>query len=134
MSTFASKISKSTAEKTYVTNPTLDPKLYPPAAQKFFDTFEQKFGHFPEPYAIYGYEAMKVALLAVQNAGDKGNDRQAVIDAFFKINDRDSVARQVLDRRERRHDALRLRREPRRVGQARVRQGPQGPDGILITG
>ncbi len=91
VSTFASKISKSTAEKTYVTNPTLDPKLYPPAAQKFFDTFEQKFGHFPDPYALYGYEAMKVALLAVQNAGDKGNDRQAVIDAFFKIRDRDSA-------------------------------------------
>ena len=34
---------------------------------------------------------MKVALLAIQNAGDKGNDRQAVIDAFFKIKDRDSV-------------------------------------------
>ena len=28
---------------------------------------------------------------AIQNAGDKGNDRQAVIDAFFKIKDRDSV-------------------------------------------
>jgi branched-chain amino acid transport system substrate-binding protein len=91
VSTFASKISKSTAAKTYVTNPTLDPKLYPPAAQKFFDTFEQKFGHFPDPYALYGYEAMKVALLAIQNAGDKGNDRQAVIDAFFKIRDRDSA-------------------------------------------
>jgi branched-chain amino acid transport system substrate-binding protein len=45
----------------------------------------------PEPYAIYGYEAMQVALLAIQNAGDKGNDRAAVIDQFFKIKDRDSV-------------------------------------------
>jgi branched-chain amino acid transport system substrate-binding protein len=34
---------------------------------------------------------MKDALLAIQNAGDKGNDRQAVIDAFFNIKDRDSV-------------------------------------------
>ena len=34
---------------------------------------------------------MKVALLAIQNAGDKGNDRQAVIDAFLNIKDRDSV-------------------------------------------
>jgi len=33
----------------------------------------------------------KVALLAIQNAGDKGNDRQAVIDAFFHIKNRDSV-------------------------------------------
>ena len=91
LSTFSSKISESVAAKTYITNPTLDPKLYPPAAQDFFAKFKQKYGKDPEPYAIYGYEAMKVALLASQNAGDKGTDRQAVIDAFFKIKDRDSV-------------------------------------------
>jgi branched-chain amino acid transport system substrate-binding protein len=89
--TFTTKLPKATQSRTFVTNPTLDPKLYPPAAQDFFDTFKKKFGHEPEPYAIYGYEAMKVALLAIQNAGDKGNDRSAVIDAFFKIKDRDSV-------------------------------------------
>jgi branched-chain amino acid transport system substrate-binding protein len=90
-SAFASKISPAVQKVTFITNPTLDPKLYPASAQKFFDTFKQKYGKDPEPYAIYGYEAMKVALLAIQNAGDKGNDRQAVIDAFFKIKDRDSV-------------------------------------------
>ena len=74
-----------------MTNPTLDPKLYPPSAQRCSRSTRQKYGIDPEPYAIYGYEAMKVALLAIQNAGDKGNDRQAVIDAFFKIKDRDSV-------------------------------------------
>ena len=73
------------------TAPTLDPKLYPPSAQDFYKTFKQKYGKNPEPYAIYGYEAMKVALLAIQNAGDKGNDRQAVIDGFFNIKNRDSV-------------------------------------------
>ena len=36
-------------------------------------------------------QLMNVALLAIQNAGDKGNDRQAVIDQFFKIKNRDSV-------------------------------------------
>ena len=90
-SPFASKLGTSVEKQTYITNPTLDPKLYPPAAQDFFTKFKQKYGKDPEPYAIYGYEAMKVALLAIQNAGDKGNDRQAVIDAFFKIKDRDSV-------------------------------------------
>ncbi len=89
-SAFSEEIGKSEAN-TYITNPTLDPKLYPPAAQDFFATYKEKYGKDPEPYAIYGYEAMKVALLAIQNAGDKGNDRQAVIDAFFKIKDRDSV-------------------------------------------
>ena len=90
-SAFSSKIPVSVQKMTYITNPTLDPKLYPPAAQDFFAKYKQKYGAEPEPYAIYGYEAMKVALLAIQNAGDKGNDRQAVIDAFFKIKDRDSV-------------------------------------------
>ena len=90
-SAFATKLGSTVEKQTYITNPTLDPKLYPPAAQDFFTKFKQKFGNDPQPYAIYGYEAMKVALLAIQNAGDKGNDRQAVIDAFFKIKDRDSV-------------------------------------------
>jgi branched-chain amino acid transport system substrate-binding protein len=90
-SAFSEKIGSSAEKVTFITNPTLDPKLYPPAAQDFFNTFEQKYGKKPEPYAIYGYESMKVALLAIQNAGDKGNDRAAVIDAFFKIKDRDSV-------------------------------------------
>jgi len=90
-SAFSTKLGSAVEKNTYITNPTLDPKLYPPAAQDFFAKFKQKFGNDPQPYAIYGYEAMKVALLAIQNAGDKGNDRQAVIDAFFKIKDRDSV-------------------------------------------
>ena len=89
-SAFSEEIGAS-EKNTFITNPTLDPKLYPPAAQDFFKTYKEKYGKDPEPYAIYGYEAMKVALLAIQNAGDKGNDRQAVIDAFFKIKDRDSV-------------------------------------------
>jgi branched-chain amino acid transport system substrate-binding protein len=90
-SSFTTKLPANLQPRTFVTNPTLDPKLYPPAAQDFFKAYKQKYGKAPEPYAIYGYEAMQVALLAIQNAGDKGNDRQAVIDQFFKIKDRDSV-------------------------------------------
>ncbi len=90
-SAFTTKVPSALQTRTFITNPTLDPKLYPPAAQDFFKTYKEKFGKTPEPYAIYGYEAMQVALLAIQNAGDKGNDRQAVIDQFFKIKDRDSV-------------------------------------------
>jgi branched-chain amino acid transport system substrate-binding protein len=89
-SAFSTKIG-ALEKNTYITNPTLDPKLYPPAAQDFFTKYKQQFNVDPEPYAIYGYEAMQVALLAIQNAGDKGNDRAAVIEQFFKIKDRDSV-------------------------------------------
>ena len=41
-SPFTSKLSSEVEKVTYVTNPTLDPKLYPPAAQEFFDTFESE--------------------------------------------------------------------------------------------
>jgi branched-chain amino acid transport system substrate-binding protein len=90
-SAFSGKIGSTVEKQAYITNPTLDPKLYPASAQDFFATFKKKYGADPEPYAIYGYEAMKDALLAIQNAGDKGNDKQAVIDGFFAIKDRDSV-------------------------------------------
>ena len=90
-SSFTTKLPANLQPRTFVTNPTLDPKLYPPAAQDFFKKYKAKYGKNPEPYAIYGYEAMKDALLSVQNAGDKGNDRSAVIDQFFQIKDRDSV-------------------------------------------
>jgi branched-chain amino acid transport system substrate-binding protein len=87
---FTTKIGDAEAA-TFLTAPVLPPDQYPPAGQKFFRTFEQKYGHQPAPYAIYGYEAMMVALLAIEKAGENGDDRHAVVDAFFAIKDRDSV-------------------------------------------
>jgi branched-chain amino acid transport system substrate-binding protein len=75
----------------FITNPTLDPKLYPPAAQEFFKEFETAHGKTPEPYAIYGYEAANVVLEAMKAAGADAGDRKAVVDAFFQIKDRESV-------------------------------------------
>jgi branched-chain amino acid transport system substrate-binding protein len=79
----------------FVTAPTLDPKFYPESAQKFFENFKSKYGKDPEPYAIYGYEAMNLALQAIEDAGDKaGSDaagRQAIVDAAFAIKGRESV-------------------------------------------
>jgi len=88
---FSAKIPASTMKNTFITNPTLPPKLYPPAAQKFFDDFKSKYGHDPEPYAIYGYEDMNAALQAIKNAGDKGNCREDVIKGFFAIKNKPSV-------------------------------------------
>jgi branched-chain amino acid transport system substrate-binding protein len=90
-SAFSEKIGSKAEKATYITNPTLDPKLYPKSGQDFFREYEAKYGKVPEPYAIYGYEAMSAALQAIKNAGDKGNDRQAVIDGFYRIKDRQSV-------------------------------------------
>ena len=90
-SAFSEKLGSKVEKNVYITNPTLDPKEYPPAAQEFFSKFKSKYGKDPEPYAIYGYEAMNITLEAIKAAGDKASDRQAVVDAFFKIKGRESV-------------------------------------------
>ena len=90
-SPFYEKVGAKIEQNAYITAPTLDPKEYPPAAQAFYKEFKAKYGKDPEPYAIYGYEAMAVVLEAIKNAGESGNDRQAVVDEFFKTKGRDSV-------------------------------------------
>ena len=87
---FFGKIPEKVAKQTYITNPTLPPEEYPPEGQKFFDDYKAKYGSDPEPYAIYGFEAMKLALTAMGNASDC-SDKQAVIDEVYKIKGRESV-------------------------------------------
>ena len=71
---------------------TLSPDKYPPAGQKFFDDYKTTYGdQNPDPYALYGFETMSLALDAINRAGDKGNDRQAVIQQLFATKDRPSV-------------------------------------------
>jgi branched-chain amino acid transport system substrate-binding protein len=78
--------------RTYITVATIDPKDYPPEGQKFFADYKAKFGKAqPEPYAIYGYEAMALVLDAMKRAGDKANDRAEVIKQVFATKDRKSV-------------------------------------------
>jgi branched-chain amino acid transport system substrate-binding protein len=78
------------AEQTKVTVATLDPDSYPPEGQQFFEQFEQEFGdRAPDPYAIYGYEAMSLVLDAIERAGS--SDRQAIIQALFETENRESV-------------------------------------------
>jgi branched-chain amino acid transport system substrate-binding protein len=48
-------------------------------AEKFFTDFEKEYGTAqPDPYAIYGYETMALALATLEAVGDKANDREAV--------------------------------------------------------
>lgn len=48
-------------------------------AEKFFTDFESTYkDKSPDPYAIYGYETMKLALDTLEATGDKANDRAAV--------------------------------------------------------
>jgi branched-chain amino acid transport system substrate-binding protein len=62
-------------------------------AEKFFADFEKTYGDAtPDPYAIYGYETMKLALDTLKAAGDKANDREAVRKQLVEnTKDRESV-------------------------------------------
>ena len=46
-SAFSSKLGSAVEKQTYITNPTLDPKLYPPAAQDFFAKFKAEVRQRP---------------------------------------------------------------------------------------
>jgi branched-chain amino acid transport system substrate-binding protein len=78
--------------KVKITVATLSPDQYPPEGQKVFQRYRQKYGvKSVDPYAVYGYEAMDLVLDALQKLGDKGNDRQALIDELFNTKGRKSV-------------------------------------------
>lgn len=80
----------SVSENVKVTVATLAPDDYPPAGQEFFGEFEETYGEAnPDPYAIYGFEAMSLALDAIERAGS--GDKDAVLEAIFATKDRESV-------------------------------------------
>jgi branched-chain amino acid transport system substrate-binding protein len=78
------------ASKVKLTVATLAPDEYPPEGQEFFKQFSQKYGEAnPDPYSIYGYEAMRLALDAIQRSGT-GN-KEDIVKALFDTKDRESV-------------------------------------------
>lgn len=74
-----------------VTSAAQDPSQLPPAGERFARAFRQRYAREPGRYAAYGYEAMGVVLDSIRRAGDQGDSRDAVVDAFFDTQDRDSV-------------------------------------------
>jgi branched-chain amino acid transport system substrate-binding protein len=80
------------ASRVKVTVATLAPDEYPPEGQKFFEDFEAEYGEAnPDPYSIYGYEAMRLFLDTCEQLGPDCTDRQAVIEALFNTKGRESV-------------------------------------------
>jgi branched-chain amino acid transport system substrate-binding protein len=80
---FTKEIPADVQAKTFLTAPTVSPDELPPEGQKFYKDYEAAYGEPQDqidPYAVYGYESMSDVLDAIEKGGD---DRQAVIDAFF---------------------------------------------------
>jgi len=69
---------------------TLAPSDYPQAGKEFFKSFTQKYGvKSPDPYAIYGYEAMSLALDAIKRSGD--GTQANILKAIYSTKNRQSV-------------------------------------------
>jgi branched-chain amino acid transport system substrate-binding protein len=78
------------AAKTKVTVATLSPDAYPPEGQEFFQQYSETYGEKnPPPYAIYGYESMRLVLDAIERSSS--GERADVIKALFDTKDRESV-------------------------------------------
>ncbi len=78
--------------QTYLTAPTLSPEELPEEGQKFYSDYEKEYGEPQDeidPYAVYGYEAA-AAVVDSMNRAEDCSDRQAVIDAFMAIENRES--------------------------------------------
>jgi len=83
-------IPASVARNVKVTVATLNPESYPPEGRQFFEQFEQEYGETnPDPYAIYGYEAARLAMDAIERS--QTGERQDIIRALFNTRDRQSV-------------------------------------------
>jgi branched-chain amino acid transport system substrate-binding protein len=77
------------AGKVKLTVATLSADSYGEVGKKFFADFEKKYGDKnPNPYSIYGYEAMSLALDAI--ARSKTGKREDIVKALFATKDRDS--------------------------------------------
>jgi len=67
------------------TVPTLDLAAYP-GGKDFLSAYQAKYGTAnPDPYSIYGYVAMKLALDTISSLGAQGNSKTAVLNALFAL-------------------------------------------------
>ena len=63
-----------------------------PGGKAFLAAYQAKYGSAePDPYAIYGYEAMKLGLDTIASLGANGDNKADVLKALFAIKDRKSV-------------------------------------------
>jgi branched-chain amino acid transport system substrate-binding protein len=76
-----------------ITVAALAPADYPPAGRRFLTDYTRRYGP-PQPYAIYGYEAMSLMLDAISRATHRGATeavRSKVLAELFATRDRRSV-------------------------------------------
>ena len=71
-------------------SPTLPPSALPPEGQEFYTAYAEEYGEkTPDPYAIYGYESMRLALDAIERSGT--GEKADILAALFDTEDREGV-------------------------------------------
>ncbi|TME23460.1 MAG: branched-chain amino acid ABC transporter substrate-binding protein [Chloroflexi bacterium] len=77
------------AEGTYATFPGVPASTLSGKGADWYQRYKQQYHGEPDPYAAYAYEAMNVALSAIERAGNK--DRAAIRDAVFATRNYDGI-------------------------------------------
>jgi branched-chain amino acid transport system substrate-binding protein len=63
-----------------------------PGGKEFLSKYQAQYGGgIPAPYAIYGYEAMKLVLDTINKLGSNGDNKSDVLHALFATKNRNSV-------------------------------------------
>jgi branched-chain amino acid transport system substrate-binding protein len=67
--------------RAFITFGGVDPKLLTGKGKDFYESYKKTYGGEPEGYAVYGYEAAKVVIAAMQriHAAGRGITREAVL-------------------------------------------------------
>ena len=90
-SAFSEKLGSKVEKNAYITNPTLDPKEYPPVGAGLLQGVQVEVRQGSGAVRDLRLRGHGRRARGDQAAGDKGNDRQAVVDEFFKTKGRESV-------------------------------------------
>jgi branched-chain amino acid transport system substrate-binding protein len=82
-------VSRRVAERVQLTIPANGPLGLGAAGRRFFSDFADAYHTDPDPYAIYAYESMRLALDAIRRSGS--GKREDVVKALFATSNRRSV-------------------------------------------
>src|SRR5205814_4320701 len=90
-SDFTRRLDRGTARRTLMTVAPVPASALGPAGAAFAQRFRARFRRSPGLYGALGYEAMALALDAINRAGGPAAGRDAIVRALFVTRDRDSV-------------------------------------------
>jgi branched-chain amino acid transport system substrate-binding protein len=88
---FTRRLDLGTRARTRMTQYVTPISSLPAAGQAFVAAFRARFGRSPGPYAPFGYEAMALALDAINRAAPAGLTREHVVSALFATHTRAGV-------------------------------------------